>query len=131
MGARRSARAPYQPIRRVRPERLERRPPRVDRLLGVLVRLEVEVPPAGRAETCAIGPTEDLVGERERRLVARPGADVELAVRDVLDAKLLVRAGVGRLVLLRGDLDENARRRETPHARALESRREREAKEIA
>ena len=45
-----------------RPVAFERRPARVDVLLGVRVRLEVEVLPAGRAQAGAICPAENRVG---------------------------------------------------------------------
>ena len=67
-------------------ESLEGRPPRVDRLVGVLVRLDVQVLPAERAKAGAVGAAQDLVGEPERHLVPRPRTDVELAVGDVLAA---------------------------------------------
>ncbi len=118
-------------VRRVRPERLERRPAGIDRLLGVLVRLDVQVLPADRAKAGAVGAAQDLVGEPERHLVPRPRADVELSVGDVLAAQLLVRAGVSRVVLLRVDLDRDARRGETSHARPFEPRGERQAEEVA
>ena len=62
---------------------------------------------------------------------ARPRTDVELAVGDVFAAQLLVRGGVGRLVLLGLDVDREARRSEAPHARPVEPRGETQAVEIA
>ena len=118
-------------VRRVGPERLERRPAGIDRLLGVLVRLDVQVLAADRAETGAVGAAQDLVGERERYLVPRPRAGVELPVGDVLAAQLLVGAGVGRVVFLCVDLDREARRSEAPHTRPFEPGRERQAEDVA
>ena len=51
----------------------------------------------------------DLVGEAVRDLIAPQPATSSLAVRNVLGVEILVRAGVGCLVLLRIDLDRGAR----------------------
>src|SRR5918999_2283717 len=51
-------------------ELLERRPARVELLLGVLVRLDIQVATANRAEAGAVGPAEDLFRQRERDQVA-------------------------------------------------------------
>ena len=59
-------------------------PARVEPLVGVLVRLGVEVLAADGTETGAVGPAEDLVGQRERDRVVRPGGEVELVVGEVL-----------------------------------------------
>lgn len=97
----------------------------------MVVRLDVQVPAADRAETRAVGPAEDRVGKTEGDLVARPGTDVELAVGDVLAAELLVAPGVGRLVLLRVDLHLDLRGREAAHARPLEPRGEGQPEDVA
>ena len=111
MGARRSARPRYQEsaLARLAPQGLEGGPARVDGLLLVRVRLDVEILAADGAEAGAVWPAEDLVGHREGDLVSRPGRDVELAVRQVLRAELLVRARIARLVFLRVDLDRDGR----------------------
>lgn len=117
--------------RLVEVEALEDGPAGIGRVLCMLVRLEVQILPAHRAETGAVGTAQDLIREGEGNLVARPRADVELTVRDVLAAQLVVRAGIGRLVLLRRDLDEQARVGQAPHAGALDPGREREPEEVA
>ena len=73
MVARRSADSRYQEsaLARLAAEGLERGPARVDALLLVFVRLEVEILAADRTEAGAVGPAEDLVGHRERHLVSR------------------------------------------------------------
>ena len=80
-------------IGHVRAERLERRPTRIGRRHFVLVRLEVQVLPADGAETRAIGAAEDLVRDVESDEVTHPGADVEVAVDEVLRPQLLVPPG--------------------------------------
>ena len=91
-------------------QRLERGPARVDGRLVVLVRLDVEVLPADRAQAGTVGAAEDLVGEAQPDQVARPRVEVEVALDDVLGAQLVVRAGVRRLVLAGLDVDAMPRR---------------------
>src|SRR5688500_15960676 len=97
----------------------------------MVVRFDVQVLPAGRAEPRAVGPAENLVGDGERELVARPGADVELALHDVLRLQLGVSRPVDRLVLLRLDLDVEARGCEAANARPVETRPEAEPEDVA
>ena len=97
----------------------------------MVVRLDVQVLAAHGAEAGAVGPAEHLVGDGERELVTGPGADVEVALDDVLGAELGVRPPVDRLVLLRLDLDVEARRGEAADARPVEARPEAEAEDVA
>ena len=69
------------PSIRIRAERLERGPTRVDGRVLVDVRLDVQVLAAHRAEARAVGPTEDLVGEARRHLIARPGVERRARLR--------------------------------------------------
>ena len=111
-------------------QRLERRPARVDRRILVDVRLDVEILSAHRAEPGAVGTAEDLVGETQRDLVARPRPEIELPFDDVLRAELLVRSGVGRLVLPRIHLHPDGRRCEAAHARTGNRRPEAQAEDV-
>lgn len=65
----------------------------------MLVRLAVEIAAAHGAETGAIGPAEDLVGQLERDRVARPGGEVEAVVLDVRRRQLVRLARARGLVL--------------------------------
>ena len=94
-------------------------------LLLVRVRLVVQVLAADGAEAGAVGPAEDLVGQRERDRVARPGRDVELVADDVRRRQLLV---VGLLVLVLAGADRQLEHgvAEAAVARPVQARRERE-----
>src|SRR4051794_27970397 len=81
------------------PESGEGGPARVGAVDVVLVRLEVEVAAADRAEPRAVGAAEDLLRQGEDERVARPRAEVEALVREVRGLQLLVALGVRRLVL--------------------------------
>src|SRR5438105_1716569 len=63
-------------------ERFEGRPAGVPHDLVVRVRLHVQILAALRAEARAVGSAEDLVRQRERNRVARPGREVDGLVAD-------------------------------------------------
>jgi DNA-binding transcriptional LysR family regulator len=93
----------------------------------VLVRLEVQVAAADRAESRAVGPAEDLLGKLERDHVARPPADIQTVVGHVLGVALVGGARV-RVVELAGvDLDLDGRMAEAAHTGAEEVHGQREA----
>ena len=89
----------------------------------VLVGLDVQVPAADRAEAGAVRAAEDLVGQRERDGVARPGGEVEAVVLEIGRPELLVILRCRRLVLAVVDRDVEAGVAEAAHARADEPRR--------
>ena len=70
-------------------EPFERGPARIGVALEVLVRLDVQVLPADRAEPGAVRPAEDLVRELERDRVARPRAELEVVAHDVVGVELV------------------------------------------
>ena len=70
----------------------------------MLVRLDVEVLAADGTETGAVEAAEDLVRERERDRVVRPGGEVDAVVREVL-GPLLVALRLGGLVLAQAELE--------------------------
>jgi hypothetical protein len=65
----------------------------------VFVRLAVQVATANGAETRTLGAAEDLVGQRERNGVPRPGREIEAVVLEVGRPQLVGVAGTRRLVL--------------------------------
>ena len=101
-------------------ETLERRPARIGIALEVLVRLDVQVLAAHRAETGAVRTAEDLVRELERDRVTRPGAELEPVVRDVLRVELVRGRRVWIVELARGHLALDLRESEAPHARTAQ-----------
>jgi hypothetical protein len=105
-------------------QRFERGPAWVRVNLVVLVRLPVQVAPADRAETGALGPAQDLLREREDERVARPCRQVEHVVREVRRPQLLRIAGTRRLVLPSLDRHVECSVCETPHAGPMEPYRE-------
>ena len=86
----------------------ELRPARIGLGLVLVLGILVEVLPADRAQAAAVLAADDLRGSGERERVARPGAQVELVLRDVGRAQVLVAAGL--VDLARVDLDGRARR---------------------
>ena len=80
----------------------------------------VEVLAADGAEPRAVGPAEDLVGQREHDRVARPGGQVELVVVDVRATLLLGGLVAVGLVLARRDRHVEHRILEAPEARAVQ-----------
>jgi hypothetical protein len=105
---------------------LEGRPARIEPLFGVLVRFHVEILAADRAETGALGPAENLLRQLVGDRFARPDAQVELVVGDVIGSKL-VRGSSGRIVeLTRRDMWSHLGVTQTTHAGAGELHLERE-----
>ena len=84
----------------------------------MLVRVDVQVLPTDRAEPCAVGSAENLLGELERDRVACPGRDVQVVVGDVVGAKLVRLWSVGIVELACGGTALDLGERKTPHARA-------------
>jgi hypothetical protein len=68
------------------------------------MRLRVEVLAADRAETGTVGTAEDLVRQRERDGIVRPGGQVEAIVVEVLGS-LVVALGLRRLVFTQPELE--------------------------
>src|SRR5437764_173040 len=76
----------------------ERGPARVGLALVGVPGVVVQVDAARRAQTGALGPAQDLGGERQDQRVVGPGAQVELAAgRDVRAVQLLAAAGLVHL----------------------------------
>ena len=69
----------------------------------------VQVAAAGRAEPGAVVAAEDLVRQRERDGVARPGGEVEATVREVRRRQLVRLAGARRLILPPADVQARCR----------------------
>ena len=112
------------------PQLAERGPARVDRLLDVLVRLDVEILAADGTEPGAVGVVEDLLGQREHDFVARPRREVELVVVDVL-RPLLLALGLRRLVFAEAERQRQLGVLEAAEARAVERDVERELEDGA
>ncbi len=106
-------------------ERLEGGPARVGALVDVLVRLDVEILAADRAEAGAVVAAEDLIGQRKRDLVVRPGREVELVVDEVL-GPLVLALGLRRLVLTQAERERQLGVGEAAETRAGERDVERE-----
>ena len=85
----------------------------------MLVRVEVEVFTALGTEPGAVIAAENLVRERERNRVVRPGGEVEPVVVEVL-RPLVVRLGLRRLVLAQPELERQLGVLQAPKARAVE-----------
>src|SRR5437667_11176921 len=98
----------------------ECRPAAVDGVVVMPVRLDVQVAAAHGTEAGAVGAAEDLVRERERDRVARPGREVETVGLEVWRPQLLGLAGIRRLVLAGGDRDVEDGVGEAPIAGAVE-----------
>jgi len=98
----------------------ERRPARVGLGLVVFVGLHVQILSAHGTEAGTVGSAEDLVRKLERDDIARPGAHLQFAVRDVVRPELVARGGIGVVELTGDRVDLDLRVRETPHARADE-----------
>ena len=90
------------------------------------VRLEVQVLAADGAEAGAVGRVQDLIRQRERDRVARPGGELELVVDDVLAPQLRCVSRLVRVVLARVDGEVDDGIREAAHARAVQPCGERE-----
>ncbi len=99
----------------------ERSPARIDDLVHVLVRLEVQVPAANRAEAGAVGVVEDLIRQRQRDRVARPGRELEVIVDDVLALELVVPARCRGVIFPRVHPDVECGVLEAAHARSVQS----------
>ena len=96
----------------------------------MLVRLGIEVLAADGTEPCAVGTTEDLVGQRERDRVACPRGEVEPVVLEVL-RPLVVALGLRRLVLAQTELQRELGVFEAAEARAVQRDVERELEDGA
>jgi DNA-binding transcriptional LysR family regulator len=92
----------------------------------VLVRLEVQILPTDRAEPCAVGLAEDLLGQLERDRVACPGAQIEVVVDHVIGSPLVSGPGLGVVELAHGNANLDLRVSETAHAGTREPSDERE-----
>jgi hypothetical protein len=84
----------------------------------MLVRLDVEVLAAHRAEPRTVGSAEDLIRELECDRVARPGADIQMIANDVVGVELVRGRRVGVVELARGDLAIDLGEAEAAHAGA-------------
>src|SRR5690242_14664963 len=104
----------------------QRVPARVELLRGaVVVDAGLETDAAPRAEAGAVGPAQDLAGQREDERVPRPPLDVQLAVVQVLAPQLVVeRVGALLLVLRRVDVGRDRGGLEAAEARAGDVRAE-------
>src|SRR5688572_30336330 len=98
-------------------EPLQCRPARVGRALRVLVRLLVQVLAADGAQTRAVLAAEDLIRKLERDGVARPDAQLELLVDDVVGVQLVCRRGVEIVEFARAHLSNDLGKTQTAHAR--------------
>ena len=96
----------------------------------MLVRLGVEVLAADGTEPGAVGAAEDLVGQRERDRVARPGREVEPVVLEVL-RPLVFALGLRRLVLAQAELERQLGVLQAAEARAVQRDVERELEDGA
>jgi DNA-binding transcriptional LysR family regulator len=83
----------------------------------VLVRLDVQVLATVRAEPGAIVAAQDLLRHGERDNVARPVADLQLVVGDVVRAEIVGGRRVGVMELARTRVDLELREPEAAHAR--------------